>query len=300
MKSKSAEVTGVGLCLSYGGLSENDEGMLNKEASERYRVRHGEKVDMAQLDPADQGLWEEGSKREHKALLKEKLNELEELQTQLYAEGKHKVLVVIQAMDAGGKDGCVKKVFASMDPKGVHVSSFKKPSSKELAHDYLWRIHKQVPAKGMVSVFNRSHYEDIIAVRVKNIFPESVWEKRFDHIVNFEQMLVDEGTKIVKIFLNISKEEQRERLQDRLDHQEKWWKFNPGDLDDRAKWDEFMEAYEDVLGRTSTDDAPWHVVPANRKWYRNLVVAQIMINALKDLKMEYPKVEWDPKEMKVE
>ena len=274
--------------------------MLNKEASERCRIYPGEKVDVNQLDPADQGLWVEGCKAEYKALMKEKLKELEELQTQLYAESKHKVLVVMQAMDAGGKDGCVKRVFSSMDPKGVHVSPFKKPSAKELSHDYLWRIHKQAPAEGMVSVFNRSHYEDIIAVRVKNIFPKDVWEKRYDHIVNFEQMLADEGTKIVKVFLNISKEEQRERLQDRLDNQDKWWKFNPGDLDDRAMWDDFMEAYGDLFSRTSTDDAPWHVVPANRKWYRNLVVAQIIINALKDLNMEYPKVDWNSNEMKVE
>lgn len=274
--------------------------MLKKQASEMYRVRGGGPVDLGALDPADTGLWTEGSKGAQKKLMKEKLKELKELQNLLYAEGKHKVLVVMQAMDTGGKDGCVRSVFSSMDPQGVHVAPFKAPSSVELSHDYLWRVHKQVPAKGMVAVFNRSHYEDIIAVRVKKIFGEDVWGKRYGHIMNFEQMLADEGTKIVKIFLNISKNEQRERLQARLDTPAKWWKFNPGDLADREHWDAFMSVYGDVLSRTSTEVAPWHVVPANRKWYRDLVVAQIMINALKDLDMQYPEVTWDPKSITVE
>lgn len=280
-------------------IEEDDLAMLRSEASELYKVKPGEVVDVTSFDPSDQALWEVGVKEEYKKIFKEQLAELRELQNVLYAEGKHKVLVVMQAMDAGGKDGCVKKVFSTMDPQGVHVSAFKAPNKKELAHDFLWRVHQKVPAKGMISVFNRSHYEDIIAVRVKKIFGEDVWRKRYNHIVNFEQMLADEGTKIVKIFLNISKDEQKGRLQDRLDNPDKWWKFNPGDLDDRAQWSEFMEAYNDVLSKTSTDEAPWHVVPANKKWYRNLAVAQIMINALKDLQMEYPKVEWNAEDMEV-
>ena len=281
--------------LSSAGRARDDGEMLRKEASERYRVHRGEQVDLEALDASDKGLWEKGSKSTHAEMMQEKLEELKELQNQLFAEGKHKVLVVMQAMDAGGKDGCVKNVFSSMDPQGVHVTAFKSPSEKELSHDFLWRVHREVPAKGMISVFNRSHYEDIIAVQVKNFFGEDVWKKRYRHVVDFEQMLTDEGTKIVKIFLNISKEEQRERLQDRLDNEEKHWKFNPDDLADRELWDDFMHVYADVLSKTSTEDAPWHVVPANRKWYRNLAVAQIMINALKDLKMEYPQITWDPK-----
>lgn len=274
--------------------------MLNDQASTMYRVASGGEVVLSELDAADKSLWESGSKSTHAELMQQKLDELKQLQNQLFAEGKHKILVVMQAMDAGGKDGCVKNVFSSMDPQGVHVIAFKSPSQVELAHDFLWRIHKEVPAKGMVSVFNRSHYEDIIAVRVKQLIPGDIWKNRYEHVVNFEKMLADEGTTIVKIFLNISKEEQGERLQARLDDPAKLWKFNPDDLADRSKWDEFMHAYGDLLSRTSTASAPWHVVPANRKWYRNLVVAQIIINTLKNLKMEFPVVEWDPSDIIVE
>jgi PPK2 family polyphosphate:nucleotide phosphotransferase len=186
-----------------------------------------------------------------------------------------------------------------VDPLGIDVYSFKRPSEVELAYDYLWRIHHEVPSKGMIGVFNRSHYEDVLAVKVKKIFPESVWSKRYRHIVDFEQMLADEGTKIVKIFLHISKDEQKERLQARLDEPDKLWKFNPGDLDDRARWDEFMQEYEHIIGRTSTEDSPWFIIPANRKWYRNLVVGEIIIDALKSLNMSYPTVDWDPADIKI-
>ena len=272
------------------------EGMEIGKASDKYRVQPGEKLQFGQNDTDDKSLFPEGRKR-HYEKLDELQNELKELQTRLYAEEKHKLLVVIQAMDTGGKDGCVKSVFGRMAPQGLDVHSFKSPSKLELSHDYLWRVHQCVPAKGKIAVFNRSHYEDIVAVKVKELFPESVWSKRYDHIINFEQMLADEGTKIVKIFLNISNEEQRERLQARLDEPAKHWKFNPGDLDDRARWDDFMETYEGVLEKTSTDDAPWYVIPADRKWYRNLVVTQIMIDALKSLDMSYPDTDWDPADM---
>ena len=267
------------------------------KASEKYRVKPGSKVNLNKIETRDKSLFPDG-KDDHYEKLDELQEELKELQTRLYAEGKHKLLVVIQAMDTGGKDGCVKSVFGRVAPQGLNVHSFKRPSEVELAHDYLWRIHQHVPAKGNIAVFNRSHYEDIIAVKVKEIFPESVWSKRYGHITDFERMLADEGTKIVKIFLNISKEEQRERLQARLDDPAKHWKFNPGDLDDRARWDDFMETYEGVLEKTSTDQAPWFIIPADRKWYRNLVVTQIVIDALKSLDMEYPETDWDPNEMK--
>lgn len=281
-------------------IAEIIEGMLTDEASVMYRVEPGVEIDLTTQDPSDKGLWEDGSKSIHKAMLLEKLDELKALQNLLFAEGKQKVLIVVQAMDAGGKDGCAKNVFSSMDPQGLHVKAFKSPHKEELAHDFLWRVHKAAPPKGMIAVFNRSHYEDIIAVRVKKLFPEKVWKNRYRHVVDFEKMLSDEGTKIVKIFLNISKEEQRERLQARLDVPAKLWKFDPGDLVDRARWDEFMVAYSDLISKTSYDHAPWHVVPSDRKWYRNLVVAQIVINALKDLKMEFPEVKWNPEDMHVE
>lgn len=258
-----------------------------------FRVQAGQSVDLSQLPTRHESLYPI-SKSEGKKRFQDLEDEIDELQTRFYAEGKHRLLVVFQAMDTGGKDGTIRSVFEKMDPQGIRVASFKKPNSHELAHDFLWRVHKQVPKNGEVVIFNRSHYEDILAVRVREIFPKSVWEKRYDHIVNFEKMLSDEGTTIVKIFLHISHDEQKERLQARLDEPDKNWKFNPGDLDDRALWPKFMEAYEDVFSRTSTESAPWYVVPADRKWYRNLVVAQIIIDTMKSLDMKYPPVDFDP------
>ena len=203
-------------------------------------------------------------------------------------------------MDTGGKDGTIRSVFEKMDPQGVRVASFKRPSKLELSRDYLWRIHRQVPQDGETVIFNRSHYEDIVAVRVRDIFPEERWSKRYDHIRNFEQMLTDEGTTFIKFFLHISKDEQKARLQARLDEPEKNWKFNPGDLDDRALWPKFMEAYGDVFSETSTDNAPWYVIPADRKWYRNLLVADILVKTLQGLNMSYPPIDFDPKSIEIE
>lgn len=239
------------------------------------------------------------SKDESHPILHEFRRELQELQKKLYAQGKHKVLIVIQAMDTGGKDGCIRHVFASVDPQGITVTPFKAPSTEERSHDYLWRIHEHTPANGHIAVFNRSHYEDIIAVRVKKLAPQKVWEKRYEHIVNFEKMLADEGTLILKFYLHISNKEQRERLQARLDDPSKHWKFNPDDLKDRAKWDEFMEVYEDVISRTSSEHAPWFMIPADRKWYRNLVVSQIIRDAMEKLEMNFPEISWDPETVKI-
>lgn len=258
-----------------------------------FRVPPGTSVDLNMLPTRHEDLFPM-SKDEGKALMKKHADEVDELQTQFYAEGKHRLLVVFQAMDTGGKDGTIRSVFERMDPQGVRCASFKRPSSRELAHDYLWRVHKEVPGDGEVVIFNRSHYEDIVAVRVREIFPESRWEKRYDHICEFERMLVDEGTTILKFFLHISKDEQKERLQARLDEPDKNWKFNPGDLDDRALWPSFMNAYSDVFSRTSTDYAPWFVIPADRKWYRNLVVSDILIKAMKGIGMRYPDIDFDP------
>ncbi len=266
---------------------------------ERYLVKPGSKVDLGKIDPGEKALFEDGDKEDGQEAMEELLDELRQLQKVLYAESKHRVLIVIQAMDTGGKDGCVKSVFPSVDPQGITVCPFKKPSEEELAHDFLWRVHAKVPRDGQLVVFNRSHYEDIIAVKVKKLFPEQVWKRRFQHVIDFERMLAEEGTTIVKIYLHISKEEQKERLESRLANPDKHWKFNPDDLMDRALWKNFMAAYEDLLPRTSTAHAPWYVVPANRKWYRNLVVARIMVDTLKKLDMKYPEIDWDPASMSV-
>ncbi|MCB1242932.1 MAG: polyphosphate kinase 2 family protein [Verrucomicrobiales bacterium] len=264
-----------------------------------YRVVPGTKVRLDKIDPADQHLYE-GDKSEGKNALVPLAAELGSLQNLLYAQGRKRLLVVLQAMDTAGKDGTIRDVFADMDAIGVRVVAFKAPSEPELAHDYLWRVHSQVPRNGEVTVFNRSHYEDVIVVRVRGFAPEERWSKRFDHIRCFEQMLVDEGTTIVKFFLHISKEEQKERLQSRLDDPEKRWKFNPADLEDRARWSDYQRAYEEVLSRTSTEAAPWYVIPANRKWYRNLVISRILIDTMTGLKMEFPKPDFDHKKIIVE
>lgn len=267
-------------------------------ALEKYVVKPGDKLKLGDKNTNEKSLFE-GSKEDSIVALDELRAELKELQNQLYAQDKKSLLVVIQAMDTGGKDGCVKSVFATVDPQGIMVTPFKKPSEEELAHDFLWRVHAKAPRNGQISVFNRSHYEDIIAVKVKKIFPEKVWKKRFRHVKDFEQLLVDEGTTVVKIFLNISKDEQQQRLQARLDNPEKHWKFNPDDLLDRARWDEFMDCYEDLLEKTSTEDSPWFVIPSDRKWYRNLAVTRILVDTLKSMNLSYPEIDWDPEEMEI-
>ena len=251
------------------------------------KLRVDGKVDLGSIDPQETIEWD-GDREAAEARTAELNARLEELQELMYAEGKHRFLFVLQAMDAGGKDGTIRHVLDGLNPAGVTVAAFKAPSKLELAHDFLWRIHAQTPAKGEMVVFNRSHYEDVLVVRVMDIVPKSVWSRRYDHIANFEQLLADEGTTIVKVMLHISKEEQRERLQDRLDKPNKNWKFDEGDLVHREKWDDYMAAFEDALERTSTDDAPWYVVPANRKWYRNLAISEILVQTLEGLNMSFP------------
>jgi PPK2 family polyphosphate:nucleotide phosphotransferase len=198
------------------------------------------------------------------------------------------LLVVLQALDAGGKDGTIRSVFTGLNPAGVKVWGFGVPSDEERGHDFLWRIHRRCPPAGQITVFNRSHYEDVLVVRVHGLAPEARWRRRFDHICAFERLLVDEGTSIVKVYLNISNDEQRERLQDRVDSPDERWKFRLGDLDDRARWDDYVEAYTEALARTSTGDAPWYVVPADRKWVRNLAVARILRATLREIDPQYP------------
>jgi PPK2 family polyphosphate:nucleotide phosphotransferase len=266
---------------------------MEKMAVDQYRVKPGARVDLTHWDPSDQQAFPDGKKEGLRRL--ESLNrELETLQELLYAEHKHKLLIVLQAMDTGGKDGVIRHVFDGVNPQGVRVASFKRPTPIELDRDYLWRVHQPVPGRGEIAIFNRSHYEDVLVVRVHNLVPKAVWSKRYEQINAFERMLADEGTTILKFFLHISFEEQRERLQARLDEPDKRWKFDPNDLNERALWSQYMAAYEDMLSKTSTDWAPWYVVPANRKWYRNLVVGTVIIETLNRLEMRYPEPAFDP------
>lgn len=257
----------------------------------RYRVAPDSDFDLSQHDPnAKTGF--EGGKKEGKKALPDLNDRLSDLQRRLWAESEQSLLVVIQATDTGGKDGTIRHVFSGVNPQGVHVRGFGVPSDWEIAHDYLWRVHKHTPEDGAITIFNRSHYEDVLVVRVHELVPEEQWRRRYRHIREFERMLADEGTRIVKIFLNISKDEQRDRLQARLDEPNKNWKFNKNDLKDRALWDDFRRAYQDAIRETSTEYAPWYVVPANRKWYRNLVISNILIDTLEDMDPQFP----DPEE----
>lgn len=255
--------------------------------TEKYLVRPDKTIRMSDFDPNDSSEFE-GKKKAGQAALKELNKEIEDLQELLYAEGKKRLLVVLQAMDTGGKDGTIRAVFEGVNPQGVRVASFKVPTWLELSHDYLWRVHSQTPRKGEIVIFNRSHYEDVLAVRVLNLMPEEVWSKRYQHIREFERLLVDEGTVILKFYLNIDLEEQARRFLARLEEPSKNWKFNPGDLDDRALWDDYMLAYEDLLNKTSTEWAPWYVIPSNKKWYRNLLIATIVRDTLVSMNMQYP------------
>ena len=260
---------------------------------DHYQVKPEKEIRLKDYDPNDTSAFD-GKKKEGKKRLLELNNELEALQELLYAEGKHKLLVVLQGMDASGKDGTIRHVFEGVNPQGVRVISFKVPTEEELGHDYLWRIHKQTPRSGEIVIFNRSHYEDTLVVRVKNLVPEKIWKKRYNQIKQFEKTLAEEGTTILKFFLHIDKEEQKGRFQARLDDPTKHWKFNPNDLKDRALWEDYQSAYEDALTKTSTESAPWYIIPANKKWYRNLLIAEILVKTLKSLKMQYPQNSIDP------
>jgi len=254
---------------------------------DKYRVKPGHKINLSDYDPEDKSQFS-GGKKDAEPRLAELTQKLDELQELLYAEHKRKILVVLQALDTGGKDGTIRSVFDGINPQGVHIASFKVPTPEELDHDFLWRIHPQVPGKGELVIFNRSHYEDVLVVRVHNLVPEDVWRRRYTDINNFEQMLAEEGATILKFYLNLARDVQKERLQERLDDPKKRWKFNPADLKERALWDDYISAYQDAVSETSTEWAPWYVIPANHNWYRNLTVASIIVKALEDLKMKYP------------
>ena len=245
------------------------------------------KIKLSDIDPRSTCSFN-GDKAATVAVFAQFNAQLVELQQLLYAEHKHKVLVVLQAMDTGGKDGVIRKVFSGINPLGIHVASFKAPTAAELDHDYLWRVHQRVPGKGEMVVFNRSHYEDVLITRVEGWIDDRNAKARFRQINDFETMLVEEGTIILKFFLHISRGEQKQRLQERLDDPAKKWKFNPGDLVARGKWDDYQHVYEDAINATSSQHAPWYIVPADRNWVRDLYVCSVLVEVLSNLKMQFP------------
>jgi PPK2 family polyphosphate:nucleotide phosphotransferase len=252
-----------------------------------YLVEPGRKLKLSKSNSSEKGNFK--NREEAKEANEKNLRKLSELQEVLYAESKRSLLVVLQAMDAGGKDGAISHIFSGVNPQGCAVTSFKSPSTLERSHDFLWRVHAHAPARGMIGIFNRSHYEDVLVVRVHNLVPKEVWSKRYDHIYNFEKMLADEGTTILKFFLHISRDEQKKRLQARLDDKQKLWKFNIGDLAERKLWNNYMEAFEDAMEKTSAKHAPWYVVPSDRKWFRNWVISDTIVRTLKGMDLKYPK-----------
>jgi len=255
-----------------------------------YRVKLDSQLNLDTCDPDDTGEYKktDQGKEKAKAVTVQLIGRLEELQERLYANGNRAVLIVLQGMDTSGKDGTIRSVMSGVNPQGCKVVSFKAPSSEELGHDFLWRVHQKAPSKGQIGIFNRSHYEDVLITRVHGWVSDKVVKQRFNQIKEFEELLYENGTTILKFFLHISKDEQKERLEERIRDPEKRWKFNEGDLEERKLWKNYMDAFEDVMAATSTDHAPWYIVPANRKWYRNLVIADRVVEALEDMKLKTP------------
>lgn len=272
--------------------------MSLKKFAKMFAVEPGTKLDLSKNDLRDTSYFE--SRDEAEKALRDDAEAIDALQDRLFAEGGQSLLLVLQATDAAGKDGTIRKVFGPVDPLGLRAHSFKKPTPEELSHDFLWRVHKKAPAKGEIAIFNRSHYEDVLVVRVHGLADDDVIEARYDQINSFEQLLSSNDTRIIKVFLQVSKEEQRERLQERVDIPRKRWKFNPGDLEERKHWDQYMQAFEIALERCSTAWAPWYVIPADRNWYRNALVARLVRLTLEDMDPKYPKPDFDPTGIKVE
>jgi len=270
---------------------------MPKSLAAQFRIKPGKRAHLARRDPADASALPERKIAE--AQCKEDSAAINWWQDRLYAEGRRALLVVLQGTDTAGKDGTIRHVFNDTGPIGVVVTAFRRPTEEELAHDFLWRAHAAAPRRGYIGIFNRSHYEDVLIGRVRKLAPPEAIEQRYEQINAFEKTLSQNGTTILKFMLHISKEEQRERLQARLDEPKSRWKFNPGDLDDRKLWGEYQAAYELMLERCSTDWAPWHVIPADRKWARNAIVAAIVRATLAAMDPQYPKPDWDPKDFKV-
>lgn len=272
--------------------------MIEITTPHEHRLPAGQAVNLDTITTRGKDLHpdRDAAEAEFKTLRKE----LREWQYKLYAEDKQKLLIVLQAMDAGGKDGTIRRVLQGVNPQGVQVTSFKVPSSKERAHDFLWRIHQAVPGNGMIGLFNRSHYEDVLVVRVDQLVPTAVWQARYELINDFEKMLAQTGTRILKFYLHISQDEQKERLQDRLDDPTKNWKFELGDLDKRAQWADYRAAYNDVLSYCNTAVAPWYVIPADQKWYRNLAISRVLVHTLRDMNPQTPPVTLDLSQIHIE
>jgi PPK2 family polyphosphate:nucleotide phosphotransferase len=269
--------------------------MKLKDLDKKFIVRPRAKVSLKKHDPG----YSAGFKNKEqtlKFLAKNQLR-LRELQYLLYAHNKYALLIILQGMDGSGKDGTIRHVMYGVNPQACKVTSFKKPSTEELDHDFLWRIHKAVPPKGEIGIFNRSHYEDVLIVRVHNLVPKNVWSERYEQINDFEKILSTSNVKILKFFLHISKSEQKERFQKRLDNPNKHWKMNPEDLKERRLWNEYTKAYEAALSRCSTELAPWFIIPANKKWFRNLAISQIIVETLEKMDMEFPQPTFDPKKI---
>ena len=253
----------------------------------RLLVTPGKKTKLSDIDPDDTL----GLKNDEKSqkMLQKLIARLDDLQYLLYASKKYSLLIVLQGIDGAGKDGTIRHVMSGVNPQGCRVTSFKTPSAEEAAHDFLWRIHNAIPDRGEIGIFNRSHYEDVLVVRVHKLVPESIWSRRYKQINHFERILAENNVKILKFYLHISKEEQKKRFQQRLEDRTKWWKLSPTDFQERRYWNDYMDAYEDVLRYCSTPWAPWYIIPANKKWFRNLAVSHIIVKTLEDLNMKFPK-----------
>jgi len=281
--------------LSENGAEQNRATLTTEKAVEQppgypsYRVEPGKGVSLAAIDPDQSEHY--GKKKDVAKELEKQRRRITDLQERLYAENEQGLLIVLQAMDTGGKDGTIKHVFSGVNPQGCRVSSFKTPSAEERNHDFLWRYHKSTPARGRIGIFNRSHYEDVLVVRVKGLVDEEIWRRRYGQINDFERNLSREGITVLKFFLHISKDEQKRRLQRRLDRPDKRWKFSSADIKERAFWDDYQRAFEDTLSDCSTEHAPWYVVPANKKWYRNLVVARTIADTLTAMDPRFPPAE---------
>jgi PPK2 family polyphosphate:nucleotide phosphotransferase len=266
--------------------------------SKHFCVKPHSKVDLSKWDPAETLDLED--KQAAKALLKKTLPKLSDLQYRLYSENKRAVLIVLQAMDAGGKDGTIRHVMGPLNPQGCPVTSFKAPTEEEREHDFLWRIHKAVPRRGEIGIFNRSHYEDVLVVRVHNLVPKNIWSKRYKQINDFEKHIAANGVHILKFYLHISKDEQLERFKARIEDPRKHWKVNPQDFEERKYWDDYMAAFEQALEKCSMSYAPWYIIPANKKWFRNVVISQILLETLESFDMKYPPPSCDISKIKVE
>jgi len=264
-----------------------------------YKIKPGQNLVLRACATIPDKVSEE-FKEETRRLTTKLCLKLADLQDVLYAQHKHRLLVIFQGLDTSGKDGSIRNVFSNVSPEGLRVVAFKSPTQPELEHDYLWRVHDKVPGNGEIVVFNRSHYEEVLVVRVHSLMPEKIWRQRYRHIVEFERMLADEGTLVLKFFLHIGKDEQKKRLETRLTQKNKNWKWDPSDLRDREHWDEFLSAYEEAIVKTSTDESPWYVVPADKKWWRDYVVSETLVEALEALKMEYPRPKVDVSAIKID